>query len=113
MKCTRGYRNNCRQTRTNDHNARVRVTKDWCGGSGKLTVKLSWEVVGSQAVKKVISDGSWAGLLCVMSSLPNQLARAEWFLAGFIDRALSHWVRAPPLDGGGDDDDADTGTNTR
>ena len=40
--------------------------------------------------------------------LPNTLAVEEWFLAGSIDRALSHWVRAPPLDGGDDDDDADT-----
>ena len=39
-------------------------------------------------------------------------ARAEWLLAGLIDRVLSHWVRAPPLYGGGDDDDADRGTDT-
>ena len=44
--------------------------------------------------------------------LPTTSARAEWLLAGFIDRALSHWVRAPPLDGADDDDDADTGTDT-
>ena len=39
-------------------------------GSGEVTVKLPWEVVGGQAVKKVLGDGSWAGLSCVMSSLP-------------------------------------------
>ena len=33
------------------NNARARVTKDR-KGSGKLTVKLSWGVVGSQAVKR-------------------------------------------------------------
>ena len=44
--------------------------------------------------------------------LPNILAVEEWFLADFRDRALSHWVRAPSLDGRDDDDDADTGTDT-
>ena len=44
--------------------------------------------------------------------LPNPSARAEWLLAGLIDRALSHWVRAPPLDGRDDDGDADAGTDT-
>ena len=39
-------------------------------------------------------------------------ARAEWLLAGLTDRALSHRVRAPSLDGGGEDDDADTGADT-
>ena len=39
-------------------------------GSGNLTVKLPWEVVGSQACQKVVSDGSWAGLSCVVSSMP-------------------------------------------
>ena len=29
-----------------------------------------------------------------------------------MDKALSQRVRAPPLDAGGDDDDADTGTDT-
>ena len=43
--------------------------------------------------------------------LPNPSARAEWLLAGLIDTAASHWVRAPPLDGG-DDEDADTRTDT-
>ena len=31
---------------------------------------------------------------------------------GLIDRALSHCVRAPPLDRSDGDDDADTGTDT-
>ena len=31
--------------------------------------------------------------------LPNPSARAEWLLASLKDRPLSHWVRAPPLDG--------------
>ena len=44
--------------------------------------------------------------------LPNPSARAEWLLANLIDRAVSHRVRAPPLDGRSDDDDADTGTDT-
>ena len=45
--------------------------------------------------------------------LPNPSARAEWLLAGLIDRALNHLGRALPLDGGNDDDDgADTGTDT-
>ena len=44
--------------------------------------------------------------------LRNPSARAEWLLAGLIDRAYSHWVRAPPLDGGDGDDGADTGTDT-
>ena len=49
--------------------SRVRVTKKDRWGSGKLTVELPWEVVGSQAVKKkVLCDGSWAGLSCVVSS---------------------------------------------
>ena len=37
---------------------------------------------------------------------PNAPARAEWLLAGLTDRATSHWVRAPLLDGDDDDDDA-------
>ena len=44
--------------------------------------------------------------------LANPSARAEWLLAGLTDRALSHWVRAPPLDGEGDHEDADTRTDT-
>ena len=44
--------------------------------------------------------------------LPNPSARDEWLLAGLIDRALNHWGAALPLDGGEDDDDADTGTDT-
>ena len=42
--------------------------------------------------------------------LPDPPARAEWLLAGLMDKALSHWVRAPPLDGADDDDDADDNT---
>ena len=49
------------------HTARARVTKDQ-KESGKLTVKLSWEVVGNLDVTKALSDGYWAGLLCVVSS---------------------------------------------
>ena len=44
--------------------------------------------------------------------LRNPSARAGWLFASLMDRALSHWVRAPPLDGGDDDDDADIGTDT-
>ena len=44
--------------------------------------------------------------------LPNPSAREEWLLAGLEDRALRHWARAPPLDRGYSDDDADTGTDT-
>ena len=44
--------------------------------------------------------------------LPNPSARAEWLLARIIDRALSHWARALPLDERDDDGDADTGTDT-
>ena len=45
--------------------------------------------------------------------LPNPAARAEWLLAGLIDRAHNHWSHAPPLDGGNvDDDGADTRTDT-
>ena len=39
---------------------------------------------------------------------PVTSAREQWLLAGLTDSAASHWVRAPPLDGG-DDEDADTG----
>ena len=31
--------------------------------------------------------------------LRNPSARTKWLLAGLMDRALSHWVRAPPLHG--------------
>ena len=48
----------------------VRVTH-W--KSDKLTVKLicvvPWEIVGDQVIKRVLGDGSWAGLSRV-SSLP-------------------------------------------
>ena len=43
--------------------------------------------------------------------LPNTSARDQWLLAGLIDRATSHWARAPPLDGG-DEDYFDDGTDT-
>ena len=36
--------------------------------------------------------------------LPHTSARAEWLLAGLIDRVASHWTRAPPLDGGDNED---------
>ena len=38
--------------------------------SGKLTVKLSWEVVGNLDVTKALSDGYWARLPCFVSSVP-------------------------------------------
>ena len=45
--------------------------------------------------------------------LPNPSARAEWLVAGFIDRALHHWGHVLPLDGGlGDHDHADPETVT-
>ena len=45
--------------------------------------------------------------------LPNPSARAEWLLVGIIDRALHHWDRVPPLDGGiGYHDHADSETDT-
>ena len=44
--------------------------------------------------------------------LPNPSARAEWLLPGLTDRTLNHWARAPPLDGGDGNDDADTGTDS-
>ena len=43
---------------------------------------------------------------------PKPSARAEWLFAGLIDRAVNHWARAHPLDGGDGDDDADTGRDT-
>ena len=39
---------------------------------------------------------------------PNPSARAEWLLAGIIDRALNHWGHVPALDGGLGDHDLDT-----
>ena len=42
----------------------------------------------------------------------NPSTRAEWLLAGIMDRAVNHLARAPPLDGGHDDGDADTGIDT-
>ena len=53
---------------------------------------------------------SFAGEM-IRAVLPNPSAQAEWLLAGIIDTALGHWARAHPLDGGDDDDDADTGTD--
>ena len=45
--------------------------------------------------------------------LPNPSARAEWLLAGIIDRALHHWGHVPALDGGpGDHDHTDSETDT-
>ena len=44
--------------------------------------------------------------------LPEASARAEWLLAGFIDRVASRWTRAHPLGGGDDDEDADAGSDT-
>ena len=41
--------------------------------------------------------------------LPNASAR-EWLLAGLLDRANGHWIRAPRSMGG--DEDTDTGTDT-
>ena len=43
-----------------------------------------------------IAEGqSW-----VAQFLPNPSARAEWLLAGIIDRALHQWRHVPALDGG-------------
>ena len=44
--------------------------------------------------------------------LTNPSARAECRLAGITARAVSHWVQAPPLDGGDGENNADTGTDT-
>ena len=41
--------------------------------------------------------------------LPHTSAKADWLLAGLIDRATSHYH---PLDGKDDGDDADTRTDT-
>ena len=62
--------------------SRVRIIRDQ-QRSGKLTVKQSsvvpWEVVGSQAVKKVLSHGYWAGLPRVVSPLrPIFLLKIQW-----------------------------------
>ena len=44
--------------------------------------------------------------------LPNPSARAEWLLAGIIDRALHHWGHVLLVDGGvGDHDHADSATD--
>ena len=48
-----------------------------------------------------------------LAVLPNPSARAEWLLAGVIDRALHHWGHVPPLDDGtGDHDHPDSETDT-
>ena len=44
--------------------------------------------------------------------LPHTSARSKWHLAGLLDRVASHWIRARPLDGGDDDEDADEETDT-
>ena len=45
--------------------------------------------------------------------LPNPSARADWLLAGVIDRSLQHWGNVTPLDGGlCDHDHADSETDT-
>ena len=53
----------------------------------------------------------WCRAATTRAVLPRTSARAEWLLASLTNRATSHWVRARLLDGG-DDDDADTGTDT-
>ena len=40
----------------------------------------------------------------------SKTARAEWLLARLIHR-IAFWIRARPLDGGDDDEDADAGTD--
>ena len=44
--------------------------------------------------------------------LPNTSAREQWLLAGLKDRATNLWARTPPSVDGGEDEDADTGTDT-
>ena len=39
------------------------------------------------------------------------MQREQWLLAGLMDRAANHKARTPPLDGG-EDEDANTGTDT-
>ena len=46
------------------------------------------------------------------AAMTQAVLPAEWLLDGIIDRALSHWARAPPLCGGDDGGDADTGADT-
>ena len=41
---------------------------------------------------------------------PNTSAREQWLLAGLINRATSHWITAPPSDGG-EDEGTDAGTD--
>ena len=43
--------------------------------------------------------------------LPNTPAREQWLLARLFDRTTNQWARTPPLDGG-DNEVADTGTDT-
>ena len=53
----------------------------------------------------------WRRAAMTRAVLPNMSAGQQWLLAAVMDRAASHWVRAPPLVGG-DEEDADTGTDT-
>ena len=56
-------------------------------------------------------DLLWRRAAMTPAIFPDSSARAEWLLAGIRDLALSHWVRALPLDGG-DDEDAETSADT-
>ena len=56
---------------------------------------------------------SYDGAAMARAVLPNPSARAEWILAGIIDRALHHFGHVRPLDGGpGDHDLDDSETDT-
>ena len=44
--------------------------------------------------------------------LPNTSAREQWLLAGLKDRATNLWARTPHSVDGGEDEDADSGTDT-
>ena len=61
---TRGSRFTGDQDRIHP-NARAHATEDQ-QGSGRSTVKLTWEGLGSQIVKRVLGEGSWTGLSGVM-----------------------------------------------
>ena len=52
------------------------------------------------------------GAAMTRAVVPDPSARAERLLASHTDRALSHWVELRRSMGGGDDGDADTGTDT-
>ena len=45
-------------------------------------------------------------------AVPNPSARAEWFLAGIIERAWHHQGHVPPLTDPSDCDHADSETDT-